>query len=223
MRYDEVTDGIFLSRPNRFIAHVDVGGADTVCHVKNTGRCRELLIPGTRVVLAHSDSPKRKTAYDLVAVWKGNRLINIDLQAPNAVVKESFGDIMDYDVLEPEHTVGDSRFDFYARRGNRRILAEVKGVTLERDGRMYFPDAPTERGLKHVRELASLAGEYECWVIFLIQTGDVLSFSPEDRIMPEFGEALRKAEEAGVRVVAYDTRVTPGSVTLGKRVEVVYS
>ena len=222
MRYDRTVSGIFLRRPNRFVAEAEIDGEIRVCHVKNTGRCRELLVPGTEVFLSVSGNPSRKTAYDLIAVRKGERIVNIDSQAPNAVVKESIEDILGHcDRVVPEWTCGDSRFDFYAERGNERIIAEVKGVTLEKDDLALFPDAPTERGLKHVRELTALTREgFSCRVVFLIQMEGIGAFSPNYAMQPEFGEACEKAAEAGVRISAYGCRVTEDSLALGEEVPV---
>ena len=220
MKYRETVSGTFIDRPNRFIAEVSLDGRPVRCHVKNTGRCREILIPGARVVLSVSSDPARKTSFDLVAVYKGDTLINIDSQAPNAVVKESFERIVGRcDSVTPEHTVGESRFDFCARSGDRDIVLEVKGVTLEDRGLAMFPDAPTERGLKHVRELTRLAGEgRECWLVFVVQLRPVRSVIPNHSTDPEFGRACAAAVEAGVRIVAYDCSVTEDSMVLGERV-----
>lgn len=195
MRYAGVREAVFVRRPNRFIAEVQLDGAAAVCHVKNTGRCRELLVPGARVVLVPGTAPGRRTAWDLVAVWKGARLINMDAQAPNRVVAESFTAIVGpCEHLRPEFALGDSRFDFYAERQGHPLLAEVKGVTLEEGGVVRFPDAPTLRGLKHVTELTRLAGAgYECWVILLVQMADVIQFEPNDAAQPAFGPALAAA------------------------------
>lgn len=222
MKYNRVIQGTFIDRPNRFIAYCEIDGIVEKCHVKNTGRCRELLVPGCRVVLSVAGNPDRKTPYDLVAVWKGRRLINMDSQAPNAVVKESIGKILGKcDRVVPEHTFGDSRFDFYAEQGGKRIILEVKGVTLEDDGVVLFPDAPTERGLKHVRELTSLVSEgFDCWICFLVQMGDVKYMSPNYATHMEFGKALEGAEAAGVHVVAYACDVEEGGLTLSHEVPV---
>lgn len=174
-----------------------------------------------KVVLYVSDNPTRSTKYDLIAVWKGKRLVNIDSQAPNAVVKESFSKICPYEKLIPEYTFGESRFDFYAERDGKRIFAEIKGVTKELDDVVCFPDAPTERGLKHVRELTRLASEgEECYVVFVVQMGDVDYFVPDYPIHPEFGKALEEASRAGVKILAIDCEVTEDSMTLRNPVEV---
>ena len=173
MKYKNIKEGIFLSRPNRFIAHVEIDGAEQICHVKNTGRCRELLIPGTKVILEHTPCETRKTEYDLIAVYKGEKLINIDSQAPNKVVGEWIKESSYFgtpQLVKAECTFGNSRFDFYVESGNRKIFIEVKGVTLEKDGVVLFPDAPTVRGVKHLKELEmALDDGYEAYIIFVIQ------------------------------------------------------
>ena len=221
MRYERVVEGIFKNRPNRFIAFCDVAGTVQKVHVKNTGRCRELLIPGVKVVLSISDNPLRSTAYDLIAVFKGSRLVNIDSQAPNAVVKESFPRICPCDTFQPEFTFGESRFDFSAVRDGKRIFVEVKGVTQEDRNHVMFPDAPTDRGLKHVRELTDLSRQgYEGYIVFVIQMSDVDFFVPNYEIHRDFGIALKEASDAGVRVMAFDSQVTEDSMVLGDGVEV---
>lgn len=212
MQYREVIEGKFVDRPNRFIAHVMVNGVTETVHVKNTGRCRELLLPGVDVRLEVSDNPARKTKYDLVAVYKKTLgWVNIDSQAPNKVVKEWL-DTQDYDLVRPEYRYGASRVDFYMEKGDMKYLMEVKGCTLEIDGIGYFPDAPTERGVKHLRELAgaSKAG-YDCTVAFVVQMEGVREVRPCVSIHKEFGEALDEAKRSGVKVlyllceVGYDT------------------
>ena len=221
MRYDQTMDGIFLSRPNRFIARVLLRGREETVHVKNTGRCRELLIPGARVVLSPADNPRRKTRWDLVAVWKGERLINMDAQAPNAAAAELLPRLFPGAEIFPEHTWGSSRFDFYLRQGDREILVEVKGVTLEEGGLARFPDAPTARGGRHLRELAAArAAGYESCILFLIQMKGCTRFAPNDKTDPAFAEALRRAAAAGVRVLCYDCVVTPDSMTADEPVRV---
>ena len=202
MKYGKIVDGKFIDRPNRFIAHVEIDGRTETVHVKNTGRCRELLLPGAAVRLEESDNPARKTRYDLVAVHKDNiGWINIDSQAPNKVVKEWL-DTQGLDVIRPEYTYGKSRIDFYLEKGKQKILMEVKGCTLEIDGIGYFPDAPTERGVKHLHELAQAqqAG-YECAVAFVIQMEGITEVRPNVSTQPEFGTALAEAKAAGVRVL----------------------
>lgn len=218
MTYPNITPARFLSRPNRFVAQVDLDGAETTVHVKNTGRCRELLRPGAPVWLVRSSNPARKTAYDLVTVQKGDRLINLDAQAPNRVFAqwaEAGHFVPGLTLLKAEQKHGDSRFDFYWEAGDRRGFVEVKGVTLEEDGAVFFPDAPTERGVKHLRGLTACLDEgYEAAVCFVIQMSDVTFFSPNDRTHPAFGEALRAAHAAGVRVLALACAVTPDSLTI---------
>ena len=208
MKYGKIVEGKFIDRPNRFIAHVEIAGKAETVHVKNTGRCRELLLPGAAVRLEQSDNPARKTLYDLVAVYK-DRIgwINIDSQAPNKVVKEWL-EAQDYDVVRPEYTYGNSRIDFYLEKGEHKILMEVKGCTLEINGIGYFPDAPTERGVKHLRELAAARQEgYECVVAFVIQMEGVTEVRPYVEMQPEFGTALAEAEAAGVKVLFLPCKV----------------
>ena len=213
MRYNRVIEGTFLSRPNRFIAHVEVGGKAETVHVKNTGRCRELLLPGCTVYLAVSDNPARKTKYDLIAVDKHRPdgtvwRINMDSQAPNEAAAEWLphsGLFSESAVIRREVTHKGSRFDFYIEDGDRKAFLEVKGCTLEHGGRAEFPDAPTERGVKHLRELIACVGEgYEAYVLIVIQMKGVTVFSPNDTTDPAFGEAMRGAANSGVRVLAMD-------------------
>ncbi len=216
MRYPNICRAAFLERPNRFVARVLLEGREETCHVKNTGRCRELLLPGAAVWLCRRDDPKRRTAFDLVAVEKGDRLINIDAQAPNAVFAEwarAGRFLPDLTLLKPEQTWGASRFDFYYETPEERGFVEVKGVTLEENGTAAFPDAPTERGLRHVEELtACAAAGYRAHLFFVIQMADIRAFRPNDRTHPAFGDALRRAE--GVRLHAHLCRVTPESLVL---------
>lgn len=224
MRYDSIREAIFLERPNRFIAHVLLDGVPTVCHVKNTGRCRELLVPGARVILSRGTNPLRKTAYDLVSVYKGERLINMDSQAPNAIAAEYLPRLFpNLTELKQEVRCGDSRFDFYGVRDGRSFYLEVKGVTLELDGRVYFPDAPTVRGAKHLRELAKLklSGTY-AHVLFIVQMQDVISLQANRETDPAFADALLAAKEAGVGIHAVDCLVTPDSVVANEPVPVEY-
>lgn len=218
MQYGKILPARFLARPNRFVARVEAQGQELICHVKNTGRCRELLVPGATVWLEESPNPNRKTKFDLIAVEKGARLINMDAQAPNKVFEEwakSGGFCKGLTLLRPETTYGSSRFDFYWESSRKRGFVEVKGVTLEEDGVVRFPDAPTLRGVKHLEELilAHEAG-YEAAVCFVIQMSDVSYFAPNDVTHPEFGQALRKAAAAGVEVLALDCAVTPGSLEI---------
>lgn len=224
MKYPNVRPAVFVSRPNRFIAEVLIDGQRSQVHVKNTGRCRELLVPGAKVWLTRSGNPARKTAYDLIAAQKGDRLINMDAQAPNRVFQawaEAGHFLPGLTCLKTEQTHGDSRFDFYWEAGERKGFVEVKGVTLERDGAVYFPDAPTERGVKHLHGLtACLSQGYEAAVCFVIQMSDVAFFSPNDGTHPAFGKALREAAAAGVRVLAMDCNAEPDFLEIGKAVEV---
>ena len=217
MNYDRMIPGIFRARPNRFIAHIEIDGHLQVCHVKNTGRCRELLTPGAQVWCQKWSSPSRKTAFDLIAVQKGSRLINMDSQAPNKAVAEflSSGGLGEISHLKAESTYGDSRFDFSFEKVGRPCFLEVKGVTLEQDGVCAFPDAPTARGTKHLRELLSAAVEgYGAYVLFVIQMENVQFLRPNDETDPAFGKALRQAAAGGVEVLAMDCAVTPHSMTL---------
>ena len=215
MRYSNIYKGKFIRRPNRFIAEVEVDGEVEVVHVKNTGRCKELLIPGCEVWLTAPGNPNRKTKYDLVAVRKSNGILfNIDSQAPNKVVKEWLMS-QDYDTVVPEYTYGDSRIDFYMERGNKKYLMEVKGCTLEIDGVGYFPDAPTERGVKHSRELIK-AGEagYQTILAFVIQMDGVSEVRANVDTHPEFGAALNDAKNAGVEIMFLRCHVEPDTLTV---------
>ena len=220
MKYGNVVTGAFISRPNRFIANVCLEGVPVVAHVKNTGRCRELLLPRAEVFLEKSDSPQRKTAYDLITVRKANGLlINIDSQAPNKVVREWL-EQQDYDFIRPEFPYGNSRVDFYMEKGKERYLLEVKGCTLEREGIGYFPDAPTERGAKHLRELKKAALEgYTASAAFVIQMDGISEVRPNTETDPDFTEALREAQEAGVKVLFLLCHVEPDSLTIMKAIE----
>ena len=225
MHYSNIQRATFLRRPNRFIAYIEVDGREEVCHVKNTGRCRELLTYRATIYVEHHDNPKRKTKYSLIAVEKGDLLINMDSQAPNKVVgewlleKEPFGKVK---LLKPECTYGSSRFDFYLETEAEKIFIEVKGVTLEEDGIVRFPDAPTERGIKHLEELrACVEAGYKAAVIFVVQMEGMQHFEPNDKTHPQFGVALRQARKAGVQVLAYECKVTPSSLEITKSIPVV--
>ena len=224
MKYENVRQAVFLRRPNRFIAYAELDGTETVCHVKNTGRCRELLLPGATVYLQKASNPARKTAWDLIAVQKGTRLINMDAAAPNAVFAEwlrSGGAGFVPERIQPERVHGDSRFDFYLEHRGRRIFAEVKGVTLEEEGAVRFPDAPTERGVKHLRGLSRCVEEgYEAWAVFVIQMRGVRHFEPNRLTHPAFADALREAAEAGVRLLALDCEVTPDTIQIAEEVPI---
>ena len=217
MQYENMVPGVFLARPNRFIAHVEIDGQVEVCHVKNTGRCRELLTPRAQVWCQRSNNPNRKTKYDLITVKKGDRLINMDSQAPNTAAKEwllsgGLGDVSD---LKAEYTHGDSRFDFSFLMEGKRCFLEVKGVTLEDDGVCAFPDAPTERGVKHLKGLTQAAKDgYGAFVLFVIQMADVKYLRPHDERDPAFGAALREAAENGVTVMAMDCGVTEDTMQI---------
>ena len=223
MRYENMHPGIFIARPNRFIAHITIDGKEEICHVKNTGRCRELLPSGASVWCQKSNNPNRKTQFDLIAVEKGERLINMDSQAPNLAVAEwllsgGLGEIAD---LKAEVFHGESRFDFAFTKDGRRCFLEVKGVTLENDGVCAFPDAPTERGAKHLRGLAKAAEDgFGAYVLFVIQMSNVQYLHPNDGTDPAFGAALRKAAAKGVQILAMDCAVTADSMTIGTSVPV---
>ena len=225
MRYSKIWAGRFLDRPNRFVAHVELDGQPVVCHVKNTGRCRELLVPGAAVYLQESDNPARKTRFDLIAVDKGGLLVNMDAQAPNQVFREwaeAGHFVPGLPLRRPETTWGRSRFDFYwAAAGGRRGFVEVKGVTLEEGGHARFPDAPTERGVKHLEELIACQAEgYAAAVCFVIQMPGMRDFAPNDATHPAFGGALRRAAAAGVEVLALGCRVEPDELWIDHTVPV---
>ena len=219
MRYDNMVPGVFLRRPNRFVAHVVIDGFEEICHVKNTGRCRELLPEGAQVFCQRSSNPARKTKYDLITVRKGQRLINMDSQAPNAAAKEWLlsGGLGEISQLRGEVRHGDSRFDFSFIKDGKQCFLEVKGVTLETDGVCAFPDAPTERGAKHLRGLAEAVKEgYGAYVLFVIQMENVLYLRPHDERDPAFGKALREAAADGVQILAMDCHVTEDTMTINQ-------
>lgn len=223
MRYENMVPGEFLSRPNRFIAHIKIGGSIEICHVKNTGRCRELLPEGAEVWCQKSSNPNRKTKYDLITVRKGSRLINMDSQAPNAAAREwlECGGLGKIKNLKAESFHQDSRFDFSFTLDGRSCFLEVKGVTLENDGVCAFPDAPTERGTKHLRGLTELARQgYGAYVLFVIQMADAVSLRPNDATDPTFGKALREAAAQGVQILAMDCAVTVDSMVIQNPVKV---
>lgn len=215
MKYSNIVKGTFLDRPNRFIAHVELDGKRETVHVKNTGRCRELLLPGAEIWLTAPGTEGRKTKYDLVTVRKENGLlVNIDSQAPNAVVKEWL-EKQQYDAIVPEYTYGDSRIDFYIERGAERTLMEVKGCTLEREGIGYFPDAPTDRGVKHLRELAKAVKDgYRAALAFAIQMDGIKEVRPNIQTHPEFGTAMQEARDAGVEILFLSCHVEPDGLTV---------
>lgn len=225
MKYENVVRGSFISRPNRFIANVDIDGKVDVCHVKNTGRCRELLLPGVEVFLEHSSNAQRRTKYDLIAVKKGKMLINIDSQAPNKVFGEWIrrGDFFkNISLIKPEYTYKNSRFDFYIEADGKRIFAEIKGATLENEGVVLFPDAPTERGVKHLSELIEAKRDgFEAYVFFIIQMKECEYFTPNKETHPEFAKALSMAKEHGVEVYALNSEVTESSLDILNFVPVV--
>ena len=222
MKYTNIVDGTFISRPNRFIAKVNIDGTEHTVHVKNTGRCKELLVPGCTVFLEKSDNPNRKTLYDLVAVVKGDRVINMDSQAPNTVFARWVKKQLPAAFIKREHTYKDSRFDCYIETETDKIFVEVKGVTLEENGCVRFPDAPTERGIKHIKGLVdAVENGYKAAVFFVIQMEDVISFSPNYETQPQFGRALKDAEKAGVKILAYSCKVTPDSLEIDKPVPVI--
>ncbi len=220
MKYNNIVKGEFIDRPNRFIANVIINNEIEVCHVKNTGRCRELLIKGSTVYLQKSDNVNRKTKYDLIAVQKGDRLINMDSQVVNSVALESVPELFeDIVYVKPEYKYGNSRFDIYVETKTDKIFIEVKGVTLENDGVASFPDAPTERGIKHLKELQKAVTEgYRAYVLFIVQMSDVKYFEPNIKTHPEFAKELKKAKDNGVMPLAFDCAVTPDSIKIRKSV-----
>lgn len=229
MKYTKVIKSKFLARPNRFIAYCEVDGRQETVHVKNTGRCRELLVPGATVYLSVSDNPDRKTKYDLIAVGKetprGTIMINMDSQAPNASAFEwiqSGGIFGEGATVRREVTYGKSRFDLYIEQGDRKAFVEVKGVTLEKDGIASFPDAPTERGIKHINELISAQNDgFEAYILFVVQMKGIHTFTPNDETHKAFGDALRHAVESGVKILAYDCRVAPDEMIIDAPINIV--
>lgn len=222
MTYNNTVAGTFVSRPNRFIAKVIINGVEETVHVKNTGRCRELLTPGAAVVLTRADNPHRKTRYDLIAVYKGDTLINMDSQAPNAAAGELLQRLYPEAVIRAEQRYGGSRFDFALDIPTGRMYVEVKGVTLERDGHAYFPDAPTDRGARHLRELtAARQAGHGAAVLFLVQMKGIHALSPNEDTDPAFAAALREAHAAGVEILCYDCIVTEDSMAAHEPVALV--
>lgn len=222
MEYSNIIKGKFKSRPNRFIAVVEIDGADEICHVKNTGRCKELLTENAVVYLSKSDNPNRKTKYDLIAVQKRDRLVNMDSQVVNYVCIEHlpkmFKDIV---MIKPECKYGNSRFDIFVETKSEKILIECKGVTLEEYGTALFPDAPTKRGVKHLNELQKAVAEgYRAFAVFVIQMNGVKCFMPNKKTHPQFADALKKAAENGVNILAYDCNVTPNSISIDKTIPI---
>lgn len=222
MKYSNIYKGTFLERPNRFIAICEIDGKEAICHVKNTGRCRELLVKGATVYLEKSSNPNRKTQFDLIAVQKNSKLINMDSQIPNYVVLESLNKIFqDITYVKQEYKYGNSRFDIYVETKTEKIFVEVKGVTLEEGGVVRFPDAPTERGVKHLKELqkAVLDG-YRACVVFLVQMNNVKYFEPNYKTHPEFAEELKRANKNGVEIFVYDSVVTPDEIKLNNPIKI---
>lgn len=227
MKYIDIVKARFIERPNRFIAICEYEGKSITAHVRNTGRCRELFVPGAVVYLEKAKNRKRKTGFSVIGVLKGKRLVNIDSTAPNKVFREALESGLELPGLDSvrlirsEKKFMDSRFDLYIETGTKKALVEVKGVTLEENNVALFPDAPTERGVKHLKELARAASKgYEAYVVFIVQMKDVLSFSPNFKMHPEFGYELKNAFEAGVHVLCFDCHVTEDSIALGDPVSV---
>ncbi|MBR3933015.1 MAG: DNA/RNA nuclease SfsA [Clostridia bacterium] len=223
MKYQNIKQGTFISRPNRFIAYVEIDGKEEVCHVKNTGRCKELLVPGCTVFVEESLNPARKTKFDLISVFKGDRLVNMDSQAPNKVFGEWVHNYFkNITLLKPEAKYKNSRFDFYIEAGVRKIFVEVKGVTLENDNVVLFPDAPTERGVKHINELCdSVKNGFEAYIFFIVQMANVKYFTPNKETHKEFADALKKARKNGVNICCVDCFVSKNELKVKDNVEVV--
>lgn len=221
MKYKNVKEGVFLSRPNRFIAKVLIDGKEETVHVKNTGRCRELLIPGVRVFVEETDNVNRKTRFDLISVYKGDVLYNIDSQAPNKVFGEYIGELFcNVKLIKPECKYKTSRFDFYVEYQDKKAFVEVKGVTLEKDGVMLFPDAPTERGVRHINELCECVKDgYEAYAVFVIATEAGEYFTPNAETHKEFAESLKKAKKCGVNIIALNCVVDKDSIKIKENIE----
>ncbi len=224
MIYKNIKPAIFIDRPNRFIAYIQIDGKTEVCHVKNTGRCRELLIPGAKVFVQQSDNPYRKTKYDLISVYKDDMLINIDSQAPNKVFGEwlqNSGYFKNITALKPEYKFGNSRLDFYFEQAGKCAFAEVKGVTLERDGVFLFPDAPTERGVKHIKELCHCVDKgFDAYAVFVIQAENADYFTPNHKTHTEFADILKYAVDYGVKILCLCCTVTPNSLEIKESVPI---
>ncbi len=222
MNYNNIIKGEFIDRPNRFIAICNINGKEEICHVKNTGRCKELFIKGATVYLQKSDNPNRKTQYDLIAVQKGERLVNVDSQIANYVVIEHLFQLFDnITFVKPECKYGNSRFDIYVETETEKIFVEVKGVTLENDGVVRFPDAPTERGVKHLKELQkAVTTGYKAYIIFVVQMDNVKYFEPNRITHPAFADVLKEVSENGVNVLAFQCNVTPESITIKNQISV---
>ncbi|QUH29458.1 DNA/RNA nuclease SfsA [Vallitalea guaymasensis] len=227
MIYEDIVEGVFLERPNRFIAKVLIDGNPETVHVKNTGRCKEILTEGTKIFLQKSNNPNRKTKYSLISAYKKDMLINIDSQVPNEVVHEAIiqnklPELIDLNYVKREQKYKNSRFDIYFERGNKKGFIEVKGVTLEKDGLSMFPDAPTKRGTKHLEELIdAIANGYEGYLFLLIQMNDIHKFTPNYITDETFAKTLMKANDAGVKILCYNSLVTRNEITIGKKAEVL--
>lgn len=225
MKYINIRDGIFIERINRFIAHVDINGKIEICHVKNTGRCKEILIKGSKVFVQEFDSKYRKTKFDLISVYKGEKLINIDSQVPNKMFYEwvNSGNLFsNVKILKNEVFYKNSRFDFYVEYGDKKAFIEIKGVTLENNGAVLFPDAPTSRGVKHLNELIDAKKEgYEAYVIFIIQMNGVKYFIPNYDTHKEFGDVLSVCKSIGVNILAFDSIVSKDEIYISKNIEVL--
>lgn len=224
MQYDNIRRGQFISRPNRFIANILVNGKEEICHVKNTGRCTELLVPGAIIFVREVKNDRRRTKFDLVSVFKGERLVNIDSQIPNNIFREwieSNNYFPGLSLVKPEYKYRNSRLDYYLEAGDQKIMVEIKGVTLEKDGAAFFPDAPTERGIKHINDLCHAITEgYEAYLIFIIQMKNVLYFAPNRETHPAFADAVLRSVDMGVQLLALDCDVTADSITVGNYVKV---
>lgn len=226
MIYNDIIEGVFLERPNRFIARVLIDGKEEMVHVKNTGRCREILKKGTKIYLEKSKNPSRKTKYSLISAYKDNMLINIDSQVPNNVVYEAIkmnkvAELLNIDYLKKEVQYNNSRFDLYYEKGPIKGYIEVKGVTLEDNGTTMFPDAPTTRGTKHINELIETVKEgYKSYIFFLIQINNVKSFKPNQQTDPNFAEALQSAHKLGVNILCYDSQLTKNEIVIGNKVPI---
>ena len=227
MTYNNIQSGIFINRPNRFIANVQINQTTEICHVKNTGRCRELLVPGATVYVSYVNNPSRSTQYDLVAVEKNGILINMDSYAPNLAFGEylrsgNFSEVGETNYVKSEAKYGNSRFDFYAETATKKAFIEVKGVTLEENSIAMFPDAPTERGVKHLNELAACITEgYNAYGVFIIQMKGIKHFTPNYKIHEAFGKTLQTVANMGVKIMAFDCVVTPDTMTVDKLVQII--
>ena len=224
MQYSNVVEGVFVARINRFVADVVIDGEKTLCHVKNTGRLKELFVPGSRVFLEKASNQKRKYLYDLIAVYKDDVLFNVDSQCPNKLFSEwvQKGNLFsNVKILQPEKSFQNSRFDFYVEADDKKIWIEVKGVTLESEGVLLFPDAPTERGVRHIKELSFAAEQgYGAYVVFIAKTGAGSFFSPNKHTHPAFAEALKKAKEKGVEVICLGCDVAPNQIEIKREIPV---